>query len=155
MSALPRTPAFGLLFERFAAAVCVAFGLAVGVGVGGVMAETATADDHQDAPTTPTVTTTNTSLDLGDFSFWGGIGSGSNIVTVRTLLESIMSFLGMTAVLAAVLGVMVGGFFILFSAGENGMESGKKILIASAIGLAVVMMSYLIVTLLQTFIYSV
>ena len=61
----------------------------------------------------------------------------------------------MTAVLAAVLGVMVGGFFILFSAGENGMESGKKILIASAIGLAVVMMSYLIVTLLQTFIYSI
>ena len=148
MSALSRISAIGTFFGRLGVAACVAFGLAVGVGVGGAMAD-------GNNPATNYVpadnVATNNKLDVTEFTLWApGATRGFS-----SLLTSIMSFLGMTAVLTAVLGVMVGGFFILFSAGENGMESGKKILITSAIGLAVVMMSYLIVTLLQTFIYSV
>ncbi len=70
-------------------------------------------------------------------------------------IKVIMRFLGLTIVLVATVGIIIGGLFYIFSAGDEGKaERGKSIIIASIIGLSVVFMSYLIVTLLQTFIYS-
>ncbi len=74
---------------------------------------------------------------------------------VTDFLKVIMRFLGLTIILVATLGIMIGGLFYIFSAGDEGQaERGKSIIIASVIGLTVVFLSYLIVTLLQTFLFS-
>jgi len=71
------------------------------------------------------------------------------------LAKMVMRFLGITIVLASVLGFMIGGSFLIFSAGsENTAERGKSILLASIIGLSVTLLAYLIVTLFQSIFYS-
>ncbi len=75
---------------------------------------------------------------------------------IASLARVVMSFLGKTIVFAAVLGFMIGGGFMVASAGDEGMRSrGKDIMIASVVGLSVTLLSYLIITFVQSLIYSV
>ena len=72
------------------------------------------------------------------------------------LAVMIMSFLGRVIIFAAVLGFMIGGGMMVFSAGDEGLVSrGKEVLIASIIGLSVTLLAYLIVELLQGTLYGI
>ncbi len=78
-------------------------------------------------------------------------GSTSEI----NFLRRIMSYLAITIVLVATIGIIIGGMFYIFDAGsESGADNGKSIIIASVIGLTMVFLSYLIITLLQAFVFS-
>ncbi|MCD5382719.1 hypothetical protein LR002_01200 [Candidatus Gracilibacteria bacterium] len=55
----------------------------------------------------------------------------------------------------AVLGVVLGGFMILTSGGsDNGMNKGKKIIIYSLVGIAMSLVSYALIQLVQIFLFS-
>ncbi len=67
----------------------------------------------------------------------------------------LMNFLAGTIVFAAVLGFMIGGFYMVLSGGvEARVAKGKNILIASVSGLLLVFSSVLIVRLISALIYS-
>ncbi len=76
--------------------------------------------------------------------------------SLSELLLMVMNFLGVSIVFVSVLGFMVGGGFLIFSAGSESIaERGKSILLASVVGISVTLLAYLIVKLVQTFAYSV
>jgi hypothetical protein len=84
--------------------------------------------------------------DFGDFSSPETVGSFLEIV-----LQFFISIIGGIALLGIILGgimVMMGG------ASESTKEHGKEILLYSLIGLGVSMLSMVIVTFVQSFVYS-
>ena len=90
---------------------------------------------------------------LGDGGF--GIVPDGAPTSLEDLMMMIMNFLGVSIVFVSVIGFMVGGAFLIFSAGsENTAEKGKSILLASVIGISVTLLAYIIVKLVQTFLYS-
>lgn len=75
--------------------------------------------------------------------------------SIETLSVSIMSLLAKVIVFASVIGFMVGGGFLVFSAGDEGMMSrGKDIMIASVVGLIVTLLAYAIVQFVRIIFYS-
>ncbi len=94
----------------------------------------------------------STSASLKKMGLWN-FGGVTNIPQLGMV---IMSFLGKVIIFASVLGFMVGGGHLVFSAGDEGMVSrGKDIMVASVVGLAITLLSYVIVTLVQTLFYSI
>lgn len=84
-----------------------------------------------------------------------GLCSFTGPRTVEQVFKVIMTFLGLTITLVSVLGIIIGGLFYIFSFGNpSGAEKGKVMIIASLTGLTFVFLSYLIVTLVQSFIYG-
>lgn len=80
----------------------------------------------------------------------------SFITSLEELLLKVITLLGTLIVLASVVGIVVGGAFLVFSGGDDGKVSrGKDIIVYSLIGLAVTLCSYLIVTLVQAVLYDV
>lgn len=72
------------------------------------------------------------------------------------LIKAMMRFMGFSILMASVIGIMVGGLFYIFSAGdESKAQKGKSIIIASVIGLCVFFLSYAIVSLVQSVLYGV
>jgi hypothetical protein len=72
------------------------------------------------------------------------------------LIKAMMRFMGFSILMASVIGIMVGGLFYIFSAGdESQAQKGKSIIVASMIGLSVFFLSYAIVSLVQSVIYGV
>ena len=70
--------------------------------------------------------------------------------TMIRVIQGLMEFLALGIIFLSVLGIIIGGLYYIFSAGdEGGAERGKSIIVASVIGLAVVFLSYLIVKLMQ------
>jgi hypothetical protein len=80
-------------------------------------------------------------------------------IGVRSLGDlglKVMDYMGRIIILASVLGIMIGGGFWVLSNGDEGMVSqGKNVMFASVIGLTVTMLSYAIVMLVQSLLYSV
>lgn len=75
--------------------------------------------------------------------------------TISSFSKTIMKFLGIMIILASTLGFAVGGAMLIFSAGsESLMERGRKLLVMSLVGLVVTLLAYLIVTLMQQFLYQ-
>ena len=67
----------------------------------------------------------------------------------------IMRFLSLTIAAFAALGIALGGLFMIASAGNEGAVSkGRTLLYFSTIGLAITLCAYLIVTLVQTALYT-
>lgn len=92
------------------------------------------------------------SADLGKMGLLAFNGPKS----FQGLATTIIKFLGYAIILAAVVGLMVGGSMLIISAGdENMFNQGKDVLTASLIGLVVTLLAYLIVTLVQSIVYSV
>jgi hypothetical protein len=77
-------------------------------------------------------------------------------MNIRNFGIMVMSFMGKVVLFCSVSGFIVGGILWVFSADDEGKISrGKDIMFASVLGMSFVLLSYLIVTLLQTVIYSV
>jgi hypothetical protein len=74
---------------------------------------------------------------------------------VESLGTKIMRFLNLTIAALSMLGVMIGGVVLITAAGNDSqVQYGKEILKFSLIGLVVTLSAYLIVTLVQTILYS-
>lgn len=107
------------------------------------------ASDNPAGATAPSADYTTANLEKVGLLTFGG---PKNIPQLGVM---IMSFLGETIIFASVLGFMIGGGFLVFSAGDEGMMSrGKDIMIASVVGLVVTLLAYLLVTLVQSFLYA-
>lgn len=75
--------------------------------------------------------------------------------TFESLAGRIMKIMGVFIIFVAILGIMIGGMMLIFSAGdESMMERGKGLMIASIIGLVVTLMAYVIITLIRSFLYT-
>jgi len=67
----------------------------------------------------------------------------------------VMRIIAILIILISTLGGMIGGIILITSGGsENRAETGKNVITASIIGLILVFTAYLVVTLLQSFLYS-
>ena len=101
-------------------------------------------------PTTPTKPTKKVLDWMNDFKPdylpWGDLKSdkGAETFTMKFLAIFIDFMIYLSGTLATI-GLIVGGAQYMFSFGGDGKESGKKTLIWSLVGLAVVMLSYAIV----------
>ncbi len=84
--------------------------------------------------------------DFGDFTPVESVGEFSS--KTLTFLMSILGGIAMLGVIAGGIMIMGGGF------SESTMENGKTLLLYSIIGVGVAMLSILIVTLAQSFLYS-
>lgn len=82
-------------------------------------------------------------------------GEFSSPETVGSLLEVILEFFIAIIGGVALLGVISGGIMVMMGgASESTKEHGKEILLYSLIGLGVSMLSMVIVTFVQSFLYS-
>jgi len=93
--------------------------------------------------------TDNPTVNLNDF------GEFTPVTTVGEFSTKVLEFLLKILGGIAMLGVITGGIMIMgggFS--ETTMENGKTLLLYSVIGVGIAMLSVLIVTLAQSFLYS-
>ncbi|MCF7831022.1 pilin [Candidatus Gracilibacteria bacterium] len=75
---------------------------------------------------------------IADSTSWGG----SARAAIRSVINYFLYFLGLVATIM----VIYGGFLYVTSGGDDaGSEKGKKILIAAAIGILVILVSYALV----------
>lgn len=125
-----------LLIGIFSLIFCFCFS---GIVLSNGDTDTATADK----------TVTITSFDLTPISPSGSPKS------MKDLAFKVMKFLNLTIAGVSLVGVMSGGVMLIVSAGnESLMQKGKDVLKYSIIGLVVTLSAYLIVTLVQTILYS-
>jgi len=81
--------------------------------------------------------------------------SGQNVNPIAAFITRIINLIIYIAGSVSFLGVIIGGFFILSSAGnENRMNKGKEIITYAITGLVITLSAYFIVAFIQGIIFS-
>lgn len=79
--------------------------------------------------------------------------SGENL---EDFIEKMIGFMAVTIPAIAVLGVMYGGVILMTAYGDSGrLDQGKMAIRYSLYGLAFMLLAYIIVSFVQTFVYNI